>query len=166
MKRITRLMFAAALAAGAFAAQAQDKTFEWKYSHWVPPTHPLHGILLEWAKSIDAASKELQKAMDDYVRMRDSLTSWYRDLRDLDRRYHEDQDEQDESLDTIEQELKRMIERCETTMAEEQAAVQLTPPVRSEFSLQGPGNAMPVSNEVVLPVEGETLAPIVEARQP
>ena len=77
MKRITRLMCAAALAAGAFAAQAQDKTFEWKYSHWVPPTHPLHGILLEWAKSIDAASKgtikvsvfpaqQLGKAFDHY----------------------------------------------------------------------------------------------------
>ena len=32
---------------------AQDKTYEWKYSHWVPATHPLHGILQGWAKSID-----------------------------------------------------------------------------------------------------------------
>ena len=78
MRLIERLALAAALAlAIAPAARAQDKTFEWKYSHWVPPTHPLHGILLDWAKSIDAASKgtikvsvfpaqQLGKAFDHY----------------------------------------------------------------------------------------------------
>jgi TRAP-type C4-dicarboxylate transport system substrate-binding protein len=58
-------------------AVAQDKTFEWKYSHWVPATHPLHNILLDWSKSIDTASKgtikisvfpaqQLGKAPDHY----------------------------------------------------------------------------------------------------
>jgi TRAP-type C4-dicarboxylate transport system substrate-binding protein len=56
---------------------AQDKVHEWKYSHWVPATHPLHGILQGWAKSIDDASKgtikisvfpaqQLGKAPDHY----------------------------------------------------------------------------------------------------
>ena len=71
----------ATLAVSAFAfmspAQAQDKPVELKYSHWVPSTHPLHGILLDWAKSIDKASngsikvvvfpaQQLGKAPDHY----------------------------------------------------------------------------------------------------
>jgi TRAP-type C4-dicarboxylate transport system substrate-binding protein len=75
---LVALGLAAALAAPASApASAQDKTFEWKYSHWVPATHPLHGILQGWAKSIDEASKgtikisifpaqQLGKAPDHY----------------------------------------------------------------------------------------------------
>ena len=33
---------AALLIGGATGALAQDKTFELKLSHWVPPSHPLH----------------------------------------------------------------------------------------------------------------------------
>jgi TRAP-type C4-dicarboxylate transport system substrate-binding protein len=69
---------ALALASGlATPVAAQDKTVEWKYSHWVPATHPLHGILQAWSKSIDEASKgtikisvfpaqQLGKAPDHY----------------------------------------------------------------------------------------------------
>jgi TRAP-type C4-dicarboxylate transport system substrate-binding protein len=72
------LGLAAGLSAGLAApVAAQDKTVEWKYSHWVPATHPLQGILQAWAKSIDEASKgtikisifpaqQLGKAPDHY----------------------------------------------------------------------------------------------------
>lgn len=67
----------AALTLASAAALAQDKTHEWKYSHWVPATHPLQPILQTWAKSIDEASKgtikitifpaqQLGKAPDHY----------------------------------------------------------------------------------------------------
>jgi TRAP-type C4-dicarboxylate transport system substrate-binding protein len=67
----------AVAAAAIVPASAQEKTHEWKYSHWVPATHPLHGILQSWAKSIDDASKgtikisifpaqQLGKAPDHY----------------------------------------------------------------------------------------------------
>jgi TRAP-type C4-dicarboxylate transport system substrate-binding protein len=76
-----RFAWAAATIAAAVAStapvQAQEKTHEWKYSHWVPATHPLQGILQDWAKSIDTASKgtikisifpaqQLGKAPDHY----------------------------------------------------------------------------------------------------
>lgn len=65
------------LALAAAVAAAQDKPVEWKYSHWVPATHPLHAIILDWAKSIDKASQgtirvivypaqQLGKATDHY----------------------------------------------------------------------------------------------------
>jgi TRAP-type C4-dicarboxylate transport system substrate-binding protein len=66
-----------ALAASAGSALAQDKVHEWKYSHWVPATHPLHKILNDWAKSISDATngtvkitvypaQQLGKAPDHY----------------------------------------------------------------------------------------------------
>lgn len=78
MKRMIAGSCAAlALAVSGATAQAQDKAVEWKYSHWVPATHPLHGILLDWAKSIEKASsgtikiavfpaQQLGKAPDHY----------------------------------------------------------------------------------------------------
>jgi TRAP-type C4-dicarboxylate transport system substrate-binding protein len=77
LRSLTRLSIAAAALLGALPAAAQDKVHEWKYSHWVPATHPLHGILQGWAKSIDEASKgtikisifpaqQLGKAPDHY----------------------------------------------------------------------------------------------------
>src|SRR4029453_5209854 len=47
---------AAALLIGACAASAQDKTFELKLSHWVPPTHPLQKAMEEWGASLEKAS--------------------------------------------------------------------------------------------------------------
>ena len=37
---------------GLVAASAQDKNFELKLSHWVPPSHPLQKALEEWGASI------------------------------------------------------------------------------------------------------------------
>ena len=38
---------------GATAALAQDKTFELKLSHWVPPAHPLQKALEDWGASVE-----------------------------------------------------------------------------------------------------------------
>ena len=40
----------------ALEAQAQDKTFELKLSHWVPPSHPLQKALEDWGASVETAS--------------------------------------------------------------------------------------------------------------
>jgi TRAP-type C4-dicarboxylate transport system substrate-binding protein len=48
---------ALALALSFGAASAQDKTFELKLSHWVPPSHPLQKSLEEWANSIAQDSR-------------------------------------------------------------------------------------------------------------
>jgi TRAP-type C4-dicarboxylate transport system substrate-binding protein len=34
----------------------QDKPVVLRFSHWVPPTHPMHAAALSWAESIDKAS--------------------------------------------------------------------------------------------------------------
>ena len=47
---------AAGLAIAPSAAPAQDKTFELKLSHWVPPTHPLQKAMEEWGASVEKAS--------------------------------------------------------------------------------------------------------------
>ena len=81
--------FAAALAAAglliaASGALAQDKTFELKLSHWVPPTHPLQKAMEEWGASIEKASNgtikskvfpshQLGKAFDHYDMARDGI---------------------------------------------------------------------------------------------
>jgi len=81
--------FAAALAAAglliaASGALAQDKTFELKLSHWVPPTHPLQKAMEEWGASIEKASngtikskvfpsQQLGKAFDHYDMARDGI---------------------------------------------------------------------------------------------
>ena len=50
---------AALLIGGATGALAQDKTFELKLSHWVPPSHPLQKALEEWAPR----SRKIQAAL-------------------------------------------------------------------------------------------------------
>src|SRR5213080_4427736 len=81
--------FAAALAAAglllaASAAPEQDKTFELKLSHCVPPTHPLQKAMEEWGASIEKASngtikskvfpsQQLGKAFDHYDMARDGI---------------------------------------------------------------------------------------------
>src|ERR1700754_1732347 len=77
----------AALLIGASAAPAQDKTFELKLSHWVPPTHPLQKAMEEWGASIEKASngtikskvfppQQLGKAFDHYDMARDGIADF------------------------------------------------------------------------------------------
>jgi TRAP-type C4-dicarboxylate transport system substrate-binding protein len=75
---------AALLIAGATGAFAQEKTFELKLSHWVPPSHPLQKALEEWGASVEKASggtvkyrvypaQQLGKAFDHYDMARDGI---------------------------------------------------------------------------------------------
>jgi TRAP-type C4-dicarboxylate transport system substrate-binding protein len=63
---------------------AQDKTFELKLSHWVPPSHPLQKALEAWGASVEKASngtikykvfpsQQLGKAFDHYDMARDGI---------------------------------------------------------------------------------------------
>jgi TRAP-type C4-dicarboxylate transport system substrate-binding protein len=72
------------LIAGATGALAQDKTFELKVSHWVPPSHPLQKALEEWGASVEKDSggtikykiypaQQLGKAFDHYDMARDGI---------------------------------------------------------------------------------------------
>ena len=74
----------AVLALCAGAASAQDKTFELRLSHWVPPSHPLQKALEDWGASIEKASngtikykifpsQQLGKAFDHYDMARDGI---------------------------------------------------------------------------------------------
>ena len=71
-----------ALAAG--SAAAEDKTFELKLSHWVPPSHPLQKAMEDWGSSIEQESggtikfrvypaQQLGKAFDHYDMARDGI---------------------------------------------------------------------------------------------
>jgi len=75
---------ALAVAHAAPEAAAQDKTFELKLSHWVPPAHPLQKALEEWGASVQQASggsikykvfpaQQLGKAFDHYDMARDGI---------------------------------------------------------------------------------------------
>ena len=75
---------AALLVGGATGALAQDKTFELKLSHWVPPSHPLQKALEEWGASVEKDSggtikykvypaQQLGKAFDHYDTARDGI---------------------------------------------------------------------------------------------
>jgi TRAP-type C4-dicarboxylate transport system substrate-binding protein len=77
----TAMLFLAGLAPPALA---QDKTFELKLSHWVPPTHPLQKAIEDWGSSIEKASngtikykvypaQQLGKAFDHYDMARDGI---------------------------------------------------------------------------------------------
>jgi len=84
--RFAGYVYAAAFASvvttsGAFA---QDKTFELKLSHWVPPSHPLQKALEDWGTSVEKASggtikykvypaQQLGKAFDHYDMARDGI---------------------------------------------------------------------------------------------
>jgi TRAP-type C4-dicarboxylate transport system substrate-binding protein len=78
----------AAVLAGALgatgAASAQEKTFDLKISHWVPPSHPLQKSLEEWGASVEKESggtihykvypaQQLGKAFDHYDMARDGI---------------------------------------------------------------------------------------------
>jgi TRAP-type C4-dicarboxylate transport system substrate-binding protein len=76
--------FAVASLYPALQARGQDKTFELKLSHWVPPSHPLQKALEEWGSSVEKASggtlkykvfpaQQLGKAFDHYDMARDGI---------------------------------------------------------------------------------------------
>jgi TRAP-type C4-dicarboxylate transport system substrate-binding protein len=73
-----------AVALGGGAALAEDKTFELKLSHWVPPSHPLQKAMEDWGASIEKDSggtikykvypaQQLGKAFDHYDMARDGI---------------------------------------------------------------------------------------------
>src|SRR5436305_5410373 len=75
------------LALGIGSAAAQDKTFELKLSHWVPPSHPLQKAIEEWGTSVEKASggtikykvfpaQQLGKAFDHYDMARDGIADF------------------------------------------------------------------------------------------
>lgn len=79
MKTFRQTLAATALAVSAALAAmpAGAQTVEWKFSHWVPPTHPLQKIYTDWAKAIEQDSggtlkiavfpaQQLGKAPDHY----------------------------------------------------------------------------------------------------
>src|SRR5437868_6150545 len=79
-----RTLLALLLAAGVTPALAQEKTFELKLSHWVPPSHPLQKALEDWGASVEKASggtikykvypsQQLGKAFAHYVMARDGI---------------------------------------------------------------------------------------------
>src|ERR1700751_4797066 len=85
--RIAGSVYAAAFAlivGGTTGAPAQDKTFELKLSHWVPPSHPLQKALEDWGASVEKdsggsikykvyPSQQLGKAFDHYDMARDGI---------------------------------------------------------------------------------------------
>ena len=84
---VPTLAAAAALAAvmcAAGPAGAQDKIFELKLSHWVPPSHPLQKAIEEWGAAVEKESggtihykvypsEQLGKAFDHYDMVRDGI---------------------------------------------------------------------------------------------
>jgi len=75
------------LALGIGTAAAQDKTFELKLSHWVPPSHPLQKAIEDWAASVEKDSggtikykiypaQQLGKAFDHYDMARDGIADF------------------------------------------------------------------------------------------
>ncbi|MGV3634912.1 MAG: TRAP transporter substrate-binding protein [Pseudorhodoplanes sp.] len=81
---VRSLAAAGALAAMTLPALAQDKTFDLKLAHWVPPSHPLNKALEDWGSSVEKASggtikfkvypsQQLGKAFDHYDMARDGI---------------------------------------------------------------------------------------------
>ncbi|MFO1361913.1 MAG: TRAP transporter substrate-binding protein [Burkholderiales bacterium] len=85
MPRITsRLVPTLAAMLAALPAAAQDKTFDLKFSSWVPPAHAMHVSVKEWGDSIAKAtngtvkvtlypSQQLGKADDHHNMARDGI---------------------------------------------------------------------------------------------
>ena len=82
--RLKTIALSALIALVAGAASAQDKTFELRLAHWVPPSHPLQKALEDWGASVEKASngtikykvypsQQLGKAFDHYDMARDGI---------------------------------------------------------------------------------------------
>jgi TRAP-type C4-dicarboxylate transport system substrate-binding protein len=82
--RAKTVALSALLALSVGAASAQDKTFELRLAHWVPPSHPLQKALEDWGASVEKASngtikykvypsQQLGKAFDHYDMARDGI---------------------------------------------------------------------------------------------
>jgi TRAP-type C4-dicarboxylate transport system substrate-binding protein len=82
--RLKLIAFSAVLVMSAGIASAQDKTFELRLAHWVPPSHPLQKALEDWGASVEKASngtikykvypsQQLGKAFDHYDMARDGI---------------------------------------------------------------------------------------------
>jgi TRAP-type C4-dicarboxylate transport system substrate-binding protein len=78
------IALAALLALSTPHAEAQDSTVEFKLSHFMPSSHPLHKALEDWAASIEKASRgtidykiypaqQLGKAFDQFDMVRDHI---------------------------------------------------------------------------------------------
>ena len=91
MTRMRRMKFCGfamfGLALGIGTASAQDKTFELKLSHWVPPSHPLQKAIEDWAASVEKnfggtikykvfPAQQLGKAFDHYDMARDGIADF------------------------------------------------------------------------------------------
>jgi TRAP-type C4-dicarboxylate transport system substrate-binding protein len=83
-RRLLSLAAAGALIGLTLPAIAQDKTFDLKLAHWVPPSHPLNKALEDWGSSVEKASggtikfkvypsQQLGKAFDHYDMARDGI---------------------------------------------------------------------------------------------
>jgi TRAP-type C4-dicarboxylate transport system substrate-binding protein len=83
-RRLAALAATALLVALPAAGRAQDKVFELKLSHWVPPSHPLQNSLEDWGAAVEKASggtlkykvfpaQQLGKAFDHYDMARDGI---------------------------------------------------------------------------------------------
>jgi len=88
MRRTRRMKFCSlailGLALGTGAASAEERTFELKLSHWVPPSHPLQKAMEDWGASVEKDSggtikykvypaQQLGKAFDHYDMARDGI---------------------------------------------------------------------------------------------
>ena len=84
MKKHAIAVAAAALAAFTLPAFSQDKTFDLKFSSWVPPSHGMHPAIKVWGDSITKATngtvkvtlypaQQLGKADDHYDMARDGI---------------------------------------------------------------------------------------------
>jgi TRAP-type C4-dicarboxylate transport system substrate-binding protein len=84
---VAALGLSVGLALGLASALAEDKTFELKLSHWVPPTHPLQKAIQDWADDIQKDSngtitykiypaQQLGKAFDHYDMARDGIADF------------------------------------------------------------------------------------------
>jgi TRAP-type C4-dicarboxylate transport system substrate-binding protein len=91
MARMRRIKFCGlailGLVLGIGSTAAQDKTFELKLSHWVPPSHPLQKAIEDWAASVEKDSggtikykiypaQQLGKAFDHYDMARDGIADF------------------------------------------------------------------------------------------
>ena len=81
MSSWTKLQVAIFLAVVANSgALAQDKTFELKLSHWVPPTHPLQKAMEDWGASVEKASNEASNTRSSHLSSSAApsiITTWH-----------------------------------------------------------------------------------------